>query len=335
MPVLSVVIPTYNRKETLLQGLAALSRQTLSPDRFEVVVVSDGSTDGTAEAVGSLHAPYALSFIQQANAGPSAARNNGARSACGDIVVFMDDDIEPVPQFLEEHARIHSSARDMVVVGPQSPPPGESCSCWVDWEHRMLEKQYARFRSGEWEVTAHNLYSGNFSVSRARLLQVGGFDERYVRQEDVELGMRLAALGLRFAFAPNAVGLHRPNRSFASWYATPYTYGKRDIQIAREKGHERVIELARRHYAGRNPVTRALTRLCVGRGVLEAGLLAALRLGLFGSESVGLRRVALGFCSLTFNVRYLQGMCDELGGRARLWRILRGTAEEAMAEVGP
>ncbi len=333
-PYLSVVIPTYNRKETLLLALTALERQDMAPDEFEVIVVSDGSTDGTTEAVHALERPYRFRYIEQANAGPSAARNHGARAACGEICVYIDDDIEPVPGFLSEHARLHRTTPDLVAVGPQSPPPGERCDCWIDWEHRMLERQYERFRSGEWQVTGHNLYSGNFSVPRLRLVEAGGFDERYVRQEDVELGMRLTAMGLTFTFAAPAVGLHRPTRPFRSWYATPYTYGQRDIQIARDKGEGRVIELARLHYSGRNPVTKALTRVCVGRAGLERALLGALRAGVFASDAVGLRRVALGLLSITFNVRYLQGMCHELGGRARMWRMLRGDGEDAAKALG-
>ena len=332
MPFLSVVIPTYNRKETLLRALEALARQTLSPDEFEVIVVSDGSTDGTAEAVRERTYPYAFQFVEQQNAGPSAARNRGADLARGDVCVYIDDDIEPVPEFLAEHARLHREDPDLVAVGPQS-PPDEPCACWVEWEHRMLERQYERFRSGEWELTGYNLYSGNFSAPRARLLEAGGFDVRYVRQEDVELGMRLAALGMKFRFASRAVGLHRPTRPFRSWYETPYTYGKRDVQIAREKGHLRVIELARQHYSQRSPVTRALAALCVGRRGLEAGLLAALRAGILASDALDVRQAALGFCSILFNLRYLQGMCEELGGRRRMWRVLQGDAGDVLAEL--
>src|SRR5579871_3087260 len=97
---LSVVIPTYNRKESLRRTLDGLARQTYPFSEFEVVVVSDGSTDGTAEMLAQYMqtAPYALCAITQANGGPSRARNRGIREARYDVIVFLDDDVEPVPE---------------------------------------------------------------------------------------------------------------------------------------------------------------------------------------------------------------------------------------------
>src|SRR5689334_8065990 len=142
MPFLSVVIPTYNRQESLLRTLDALERQTFPAERFEVVVVSDGSTDGTPDAVRARTDPYRLRMLEQANSGPSVARNYGARSACGEVIVYVDDDIEPVSTFLEEHAKAHEAEPNLVLIGPQSTPPGEWFPAWIAWEHRMLERQY-------------------------------------------------------------------------------------------------------------------------------------------------------------------------------------------------
>src|SRR2546430_900621 len=128
--MLSVVIPTYNRKENLLRTLDALARQTLPADRFEVVVVSDGSTDGSAEAVHARAHGYRLRYLEQANGGPSVARNHGARAACGDLIVYLDDDIEPAPGCLEVHAGAHATDHTLVLIGPQSMPPGERFPVW-------------------------------------------------------------------------------------------------------------------------------------------------------------------------------------------------------------
>src|SRR5579859_3268611 len=104
MPFISVVIPTYNRRDSLLRTLAALERQAYPFDRFEVIVVSDGATDGTGDAVRALSTSYRLRCLEQVNSGPSVARNHGARAACGEVVVYLDDDVEPLPRFLERHA---------------------------------------------------------------------------------------------------------------------------------------------------------------------------------------------------------------------------------------
>src|SRR5206468_1160127 len=100
------------------------------------------------------------------------------------------------------------------------------------------------------------------------------------------------------------------------WYKTPYEYGRRDVQMARDIGEARAMELARRHFQERNRLTQILATLCIGRPVLESGVLALGR----GAVKVGGRKVALGACSLLFNLRYLQGMCQELGGRRLLWK---------------
>jgi glycosyltransferase involved in cell wall biosynthesis len=323
MPFLSVIIPTYNRKQSLLRTLEALKGQTLPPDQFEVVVVSDGSMDGTADAVRTREYPFRTRVLEQMNSGPSVARNLGARAACGEVIVYLDDDIEPVSIFLEEHAKAQREDDHLVLIGPQSMPPKERYPVWIAWEHRMLERQYVRFRSGEWHAGPNNLYSGNFSVRREHLIQAGGFDEKFKRQEDVELGFRLEALGLHFRFEYRADGYHRPERSYDSWYDTPYLYGVRDVQMARDKGQEQAFVLARKHYGERNLLTRVLAKTCVGKPGVEGLLFGILRPAGPAIDRLGLRRVALVVLSLTFNLRYLQGMAKEIGGARRMWASLK------------
>ena len=318
MARLSVIIPTYNRRDSLLRTLNALSRQTLPPDEFEAVVISDGSQDGTNEAVKSLKTNYLLNFVEQKNQGPSVARNRGAREATTPLLVYLDDDIEPVEGFLEEHLKSQEGRQNLVVIGPQTGPENEPMSNWVAWEHRMLQKQYSNFISGVWEAGPNNLYSGNFSILREHLLTVGGFNEVFTRQEDVELGFRLSQLGLNFQFNQKADGIHRPTRAFESWYKTPYEYGKRDVQIARDGNEQEAMRLAREHFQSRNILTKQLAQLCIGRPLILSMIFEPCR---FLAQKAP-RKVALICCSLLFNLRYLQGMSEELGGRQALWSAL-------------
>jgi GT2 family glycosyltransferase len=321
-PFLSVVIPTYNRRDSLLRTLNALSAQTLSPSHFEVLVVSDGSPDDTREHVHPEKYPFRLRFMEQQNSGPSVARNNGARAACGEVIVYVDDDIEPIPSFLQHHFDAHQHDDQLVLIGPQSMPPNEWFPVHIAWEHRMLEKQYDRFKSGEWQAGPNNLYSGNFSVRRRWLLECGGFDPTFKRQEDVELGFRLEQLGLHFRFEPRADGYHRPERTFENWYQTPYLYGVRDVQMARDKDQTEAMQLARRHYAERNALTRLMARTCIGRPLLEPALIGALRCAVPILDRIGLRKLALPACSTLFNLRYLQGMAREMGSARSMWTTL-------------
>jgi GT2 family glycosyltransferase len=216
-----------------------------------------------------------------------------------------------------------------VLIGPQSTPRGERFPVWIAWEHKMLERQYDRFRSGEWKPGPNNLYSGNFSVRREYLMQVGGFDEKFKRQEDVELGFRLESLGLRFSFDPVADGIHRPERTFESWYTTPYLYGIRDVQMLRDKGEDQAMDLARKHFRERSFVTRLLARCVIGRPMLEPLLFWLLQPGIAFFDRILLRQAALILCSLTFNLRYLQGMAHEMGGARPMWSAIAGKAASA------
>ena len=123
---LSVVIPTYNRRDLLKDLLLSLSSQTLPIDKFEVVVVVDGSTDGTLEMLAELETPFSLRSVYQKNAGlgsaihstgVSAARNRGVQHAQGPLVVFLDDDVAPSPSLLNEHANVHREDPNAVVLG--------------------------------------------------------------------------------------------------------------------------------------------------------------------------------------------------------------------------
>src|SRR5262249_41669387 len=96
----SVVIPTYNRRHHVGRLLRAISAQTLSAAEFEVIVSIDGSDDGTREIVDSAAVPYRLGAIWHPRQGRAAACNAGIRIAGGELLVLLDDDMEPVPRFL-------------------------------------------------------------------------------------------------------------------------------------------------------------------------------------------------------------------------------------------
>src|SRR6185503_19644585 len=108
----SVVIPTYNRKAQLVECLAALERQTVLPQEFEVVIVDDGSTDGTEAALRERTFPFQLQYHRQSNQGPGTARNFGIAVAQGELVLFIGDDIFADPRLLEAHLVAHATRPD-------------------------------------------------------------------------------------------------------------------------------------------------------------------------------------------------------------------------------
>ena len=313
---ISVVIPTYNRKESLRLTLDGLARQTLSPDCWEAVVVSDGSTDGTDAFLGdyAASAPFTLRPMSQANAGPSEARNQGIRAAAGDVVVFIDDDVAPMPEFLATHWKRHESDSKIAVIGPLSPDPARRSiePAWIGWEHAMLEKQYSAFRDGIWsEAGPHHFYSGNASVRRAHLLAVGGFDTAFTRQEDVELATRLQRdRGVHFVFDGEARTFHRPLRTWDAWLKVPYAYGSLDVLRARRG--DLPWEKIREAYAKRNRITRTIARFVLARPALSPWVRKLLRGAANALYRVRQERTAYETLSALYNVRYLEGSMSEM-----------------------
>ena len=208
---ISVVIPTYNRLSQLQAVLRSLELQDV-PSDFEVVVISDGSNDGTAEFIARPTTALDLVGLTQENRGPAAARNAGIERARGEIVLFLDDDVVAHRSLLRMHHDLHLElGPNAVVIGPMSNPDDHEYLPWVAWEQAMIEKQYWAMKLGYWGATAKQFYTGNASVQRKHLVAVGGFDESLRRAEDIELGFRLADIGLEFHFAArcNRVSLRR------------------------------------------------------------------------------------------------------------------------------
>ncbi len=218
VPRVSVVIPTFNRRQRLHRVLAGLAAQTFDGD-VETVVVSDGSTDGTDAYLASGATPLPVVSATQENQGPAVARNHGVELATGDLVVFIDDDVVPDRGLISAHVAAHARlGDDVVVIGPMLDPPDHRMSMWIQWEQSMLAKQYTAMTRGDFEPTARQFYTGNASVLRRHVVDVGGFDSSFRRAEDVELAYRLAVsrCALRLRAGGDRLPLRRPQLRFVA-----------------------------------------------------------------------------------------------------------------------
>jgi glycosyltransferase involved in cell wall biosynthesis len=209
---LSVVIPTFNRGDLLLRVLAAFASQTLPADRFEVLVVDDGSTDETPARLAAYQAeaPYPLTVLRQANQGPAAARNTGLAAARGEVVVFIDDDCIPEPRLLAEHRASHEVV-GLAVIGRIAWHPDLPVTPFMRYVESDLFA-YSNITVG-FDAPFACFYTGNASVHRASALAIGGFDTDFPRatHEDIDFAYRLRGQGVRFVFNPAAVvGHYRP-----------------------------------------------------------------------------------------------------------------------------
>jgi len=316
MLYISVVLPTYNRLSRLKQVLAGLKDQTYPRDAFEVIIVADGCTDGTVEYLQTLTTPLRLRYVASENKGVAAARNRGIQEATGEYIVFIDDDVIPTAQLLAEHMRMHAEhPGELVVLGPMLTPSDFRMRPWVRWEQAMLVKQYTDMQTGRWQPTARQFYTGNASLARRHLTATGGFDETFRRAEDVELAYRLERQGVRFVFHPDAVGYHYAERSFRSWIQIPYAYGRNDVIFTRDHCQHWLLPTVIREFHTRNTFIQLMVRLCVGQPALSRSARAWLTLTSMFGQRLGHERLTQVAYSGLFNLRYYEGVADELGGR--------------------
>lgn len=203
----SVVIPAYNAADTIEDTLRALEEQTEKD--FEVLVVDDGSTDGTREIVRR----HPVKLLTQEHRGPAAARNLGAKHARGDILVFTDSDCIPAKTWLAEMLRPFSELRIIGVQGRYKTEQRELIAKFAQYE---IEERYERM--SRWEYID---FIGSYSAAYRRdaFLDVGGFDESFpiASGEDPDLSFRLSKKGYKMVFNSKAVVYHRHPRVLSDY----------------------------------------------------------------------------------------------------------------------
>ncbi len=211
----SVVIPTHNRKTTLARVLAAYAEQQPADLPFELIVVDDGSTDGSAELLANWRARrFRLRFAVQPNRGPAAARNHALTLAQGRFVLFTGDDIEPAPTLLAEHWRAHQQRSDpaTAIVGLTCWPlqaPTTATMRHIDGPGAQ-QFSYAFFVDGA-EYDFRHFYTSNVSLQREFLeREPAAFSTDFPAAafEDAEFSYRLAHHGMRIFYHQAAVGFH-------------------------------------------------------------------------------------------------------------------------------
>ena len=328
LPHPSVVIPSHNRRELLLEVLAGLTNQT-ARDSMDVVVVLDGCTDQSAQAVRAVEWPFHMTIVEQQAAGVGAARNRGAREARNDLLVFLDDDLVPGPNLVAEHAAAHARGPAAITQGYHPPPATNTgpvarlLRCW--WEdHFRLKAQPGR----PWSFL--DACAGNSALSRTLLFDAGGFDPAFRRHEDYELAIRLLARGVPWRYVPTARGVHHIDLDLAKQIANAAAEARGEVVIARKHPSVwprlRMSSLAgigetsptlQRAFAEPADVDRALAR-----GIANARRLERLRL----------RERWLGLVTSLLSLAFAQGVTQCVGTPAEL-RELSSAGEAAAGDV--
>jgi len=194
----TIQLCTYNRAALLERVLDACFEQTADADSYEVVLVNDGSSDDTPAVIerARQRATCRFEVIDQQNSGLAKGRNAGIARAAGERIIFIDDDVLPTPNFVEEHLRSHDAAPLAIVRGGA-----------------INVESFDALPPAKWRLKD---YSGNFfwttnvSVPLRTIRAIGGFDDTFAEYgwEDIDVGLRLRQGGVKAVFNPKALVYH-------------------------------------------------------------------------------------------------------------------------------
>jgi glycosyltransferase involved in cell wall biosynthesis len=194
----TIQLCTYNRAALLERVLEACFEQTVDPGDYEVVLVNDGSTDSTPEVIARVGRLATCRFvvINQANSGLAKGRNAGIARAAGERIIFIDDDVLPLPNFVEEHLRSHEHAPKAIVRGGAINVENFDDLPMAIW--------------GLKDYSGNFFWTTNVSVPLATIRAIGGFNDSFSEYgwEDIDVGLRLRFGGVRAVFNPKALVYH-------------------------------------------------------------------------------------------------------------------------------
>ncbi|MCF2859907.1 glycosyltransferase [Pseudoalteromonas sp. SMS1] len=234
----SVIIPTYNRRELLKRTLDSLCEQTLGPQSYEIIIVDDGSNDGTAKMVSHYQGTATIQYIFQPDEGfqVAKARNKGLSKARFDTILFLDCGMIAHPTLLSIHLQCHGETANLVLIGMSYGIEAVALSECDLIKHTMAENEIATafelfsknhqlmdcrgrfFAKFNFDLEMLNapwviFWTSCISVSRSDVARVGGFDERFCAWggEDVDLGYRLFHAGCKFVLHQSLLTVHYPH----------------------------------------------------------------------------------------------------------------------------
>jgi len=264
---LSIIIPTCNRKDILRKALEGYCSQSAQEEILEILVVDDGSTDGTESAVAQSAggSPFPIRCLRQDNRGLASARNHGIREARGEIVLFVDDDIIPSANLVSEHLAWQRKYPEAsvgvlghVAWSPQVHPT--PFMKWLGFAGPLFD--YHDLSRGM-QVDVGFCYFNNTSLKLQFMRENGTFDEdfRTYGYEDFELGYRLTKRGLRLLYNPDAVGYHYKYFSFADVCRRAQLMGAAKQVLRTKEAWACHAEMAARHQDSlQRPIRKVLRR---------------------------------------------------------------------------
>ena len=320
----SVVVSTYNRRDLALRTARTLLQQDCPLSEYEIIVVVDGSTDGTAMALRGLSPRVRV--LEQENRGLAGARNTGARASNGELLIFLDDDMVCAPELVREHIAAHHTNRqagsadesaESVGLGAIYAAPDSPCRLAVEHFNRGLGAPYLRQRDHPGEAWPENVWSfGNTSIRRAVLERVGVFDERFRMREDGELGVRLRAAGVRQRFVRGAVACQWCDKSPGELVRDAEMFAAADLLFMQTHRDAVPHDYLRRLRGDQHWKQRLRLLLLSNR---ETADLVLAPLCALGERIAPLREIAVRALLLRCGLHWLHRVAELSGRPAREW----------------
>ncbi|MFN0158064.1 MAG: glycosyltransferase [Bacteroidota bacterium] len=237
----SIIVPTYKRRQSLQRLVDSILRLNYPNDRFEVIVVNDGSTDDTAQYLDTVTDSGLLKTLTIPNSGPAVARNHGARIARGEFLVFVDDDCLVPSEWLHRIDRALGATNIHVVGGSvRNALTHNPYAVAYDANHQFFVGELNRSDQG-----ASFLTTNNFTCNAAVFSELGGYDERFhVGGEDRELVSRLLAAGYQVKYDPSIQVDHYHDFHLRGFIQQYYRFGKGSYLLHSVIARERQIRTA-------------------------------------------------------------------------------------------
>lgn len=207
---ISVIIPTYNGADKIEKILHSLKRQTFQ--NFEVIVGIDGSTDNTKEILQKQkHFPSErLIVFEQENKGRAVIRNNAAKKAQSNLLVFFDDDMIPEKNSIEKHYKHHLINKNSILGGNLNDKYEGKVTDFLKFKEYLSKKWMSIYGNKVSLLRKDNLFvsAANFSIPKILFFNLGGFDERLTDAEDWDLSVRALERGINIYFDPENIAYH-------------------------------------------------------------------------------------------------------------------------------
>ena len=239
LPVISVVTPTFNRKEELAHLFNSMKKQTLDPKFFEMIISDDGSTDGTEEYVKNLENKFQfnLSYVSQENLGPGFARNNGVKNSKGELIVFIDSDCEADSNWLKIIFDAYKKNEFDAFGGPD-----EARDNFLPIQIAINFSMTSFLTTGG--IRGHNKNmiskffprSHNMGVKKTLFEKIGGFGSLRHGQ-DIELSNRIINEQAVVKLLDNAIVYHRRRTTLLKFFRQVFNWGVARVNLAKIDGN--------------------------------------------------------------------------------------------------